>query len=196
MSCGMASIEDIQDAVEACYRQNNKQIVLLKCCSQYPAMYEDMNISVISDMKERFGLPVGLSDHSMGSLAAVVAVSLGAQVVEKHVCLNKKLEESVDSGFSMEFEDYQKMVEDVKNAVIIKGKPTYELTEREKNGLKGRRSLFAIKDIKKGEAFTKENVKSIRPSNGIKPKYYKELLTKNSKKDYEFGEPIGINEIN
>ena len=194
MSCGMASIEEIEEAIAACYRYNNKQIVLLKCCSQYPAKYEDMNVSVITDMKDRFGLPVGLSDHSMGSLASVVAVSLGAQVIEKHVCLNKEIE-SADSGFSMEMKDYRQLVEDINNAVIIKGQPTYELTEHEKSGLGGRRSLFAVKDIKRGEAFTSENVKSIRPSNGIKPKYYKELITKTAQMDYEFGDPIEMGEV-
>lgn len=194
MSCGMASIEEIEEAIVACHRYNNKQIVLLKCCSQYPAKYEDMNVSVIADMKERFGLPVGLSDHSMGSLACVVAVSLGAQVIEKHVCLNKKIK-SADSGFSMEMKDYGQLVEDINNAVIIKGKPTYELTEHEKSGLGLRRSLFAVKDIKKDEAFTSENVRSIRPANGIKPKYYKDLITKKAQRDYEFGDYIEMSEI-
>ena len=194
MSCGMANIEEIEEAIAACHRYNNKQIVLLKCCSQYPAKYEDMNVSVIADMKERFGLPVGLSDHSTGSLASVVAVSIGAQVIEKHVCLNKEIE-SADSGFSMEMKDYRQLVEDINNAVIIKGKPTYELTEHEKSGLGGRRSLFAVKDIKRGETFTSENVRSIRPANGIKPKYFNELLTKKAQRDYEFGDPIEMGEV-
>ncbi len=195
MSCGMASVEEIEEAIAACHRNNNHQIVLLKCCSQYPANYEDMNLSVITDMKERFDLPVGLSDHSEGSLASVVAVSLGAQVIEKHVCLNKEIE-SADAGFSMEITEYKKLVEDIKNAITLKGKPTYELTDTERSGLKGRRSLFAVKDIKEGEAFSKDNIKSIRPSNGIKPKYYEELLTKNAKKTYTYGDPIEITEMN
>lgn len=194
MSCGMASIEEIEEAVAACKRQNNDQVVLLKCCSQYPAKYEDMNLSVIRDMKERFQLPVGLSDHSEGSIASIIAVSLGAQVIEKHVCLNKEIE-SADAGFSMEMEDYKKMVQDIRNTVTILGKPTYALTENEKNGLIGRRSLFAVKDINKGEAFTKENVRSIRPGYGIKPKYYERLLSKSAKKAYTFGEPIDISEV-
>lgn len=194
MSCGMASIEEIEEAVAACKRQNNDQVVLLKCCSQYPAKYEDMNLSVIRDMKERFQLPVGLSDHSEGSIASIIAVSLGAQVIEKHVCLNKEIE-SADAGFSMEMEDYKKMVQDIRNTVTILGKPTYALTENEKNGLIGRRSLFAVKDINKGEAFTKENVRSIRPGYGIKPKYYEKLLSKSAKKAYTFGEPIDISEV-
>ena len=152
MSCGMGSIEEIEEALAACKRQKNENIVLLKCCSQYPAQYEDMNISVIPDMKERFKKPVGLSDHSFGSLAPVVAVAMGAQVIEKHVCLNKEIE-SADAGFSMTMVEFADMVKDVRNASIIKGKPTYELTEHEKNGLGGRRSLVAVKQIKKGEIF-------------------------------------------
>lgn len=194
MSCGMATIEEIEEAVAACKRQNNEQIVLLKCCSQYPAKYEDMNLSVIKDMKERFQLPVGLSDHSEGSIASIIAVSVGAQVIEKHVCLNKEID-SADAGFSMEMEDYKKMVQDIRNTVTIMGKPTYELTENEKNGLIGRRSLFAVKDIAKGEAFSKENVRSIRPGHGIKPKYYEKLLTKQAKKAYGFGDPIDLFEV-
>lgn len=194
MSCGMGSIEEIEEALDACKRQNNENVVLLKCCSQYPAQYEDMNVSVIPDMKERFKKPVGLSDHSFGSLAPVVAVSMGAQIIEKHVCLNKEIE-SADAGFSMTMEEFAKMVKDVRNAAIIKGRPTYELTEHEKNGLGGRRSLVAVKDIKEGEIFTKENVKSIRPAIGIKPKYYNHLLGKEAKKAYRFGEPISEVEI-
>ena len=194
MSCGMGSIEEIEEALAACKRQKNENIVLLKCCSQYPAQYEDMNISVIPDMKERFKKPVGLSDHSFGSLAPVVAVAMGAQVIEKHVCLNKEIE-SADAGFSMTMVEFADMVKDVRNASIIKGKPTYELTEHEKNGLGGRRSLVAVKQIKKGEIFTKENVRSVRPAIGIKPKYYKELLGKEAKKAYRFGEPISEMEI-
>ena len=154
MSCGMGSVEEIEEALDACRRQKNENIVLLKCCSQYPAKFEDMNISVIPDMQKRFGKPVGLSDHSFGSLAPVVAVSLGAKVIEKHVCLNREIE-SADVGFSMTMEEFAKMVQDVRNAAVILGQPTYELTEHERNGLGGRRSLVAVKPIAKGEKFTK-----------------------------------------
>ena len=194
MSCGMGSVEEIEEALEACRRQNNDQVILLKCCSQYPAQFEDMNVSVIPDMKKRFGVPVGLSDHSFGSLAPVVAVSMGAQVIEKHVCLSREIE-NPDSGFSMEIEEFAQMVQDVRNAAIIMGKPTYELTEHEKNGLSSRRSLVAVKPIAEGEVFTKENVRSIRPAIGIKPKYYSMLLGQEAKKEYRFGEPISEIEI-
>ncbi|MBO5388812.1 MAG: pseudaminic acid synthase [Lachnospiraceae bacterium] len=195
MSCGMASVEEIKEAVDACRRQNNDQIVLLKCCSQYPAKYEDMNLSVIPDMKERFGVTVGLSDHSFGSLAPIVAVTLGAKVVEKHVMLDDDKVESADSGFSMKMSEFKQMVEDINNTVLVQGKPSYELTENEKNNLASRRSLFAVKDIKKGELFTKENVRSIRPGIGLKPKYYSNLMGKCAKREYEFGDPISEDEL-
>lgn len=195
MSCGMASIEEIQDAVDACRRNGNNQIVLLKCCSQYPAKYEDMNLAVIPDIRDRFGVTVGLSDHSFGSLAPIVAVTLGAKVVEKHVMLDDESVESADSGFSMKMSEFRQMVQDLKNTVLVQGEATYELTDNEKNGMLGRRSLFAVKDIKKGEKFTKENVRSIRPNNGIKPKYYSQLLGTTAKMDYEFGDPIKPEEI-
>ncbi len=194
ISCGMGSAEEIEEALAACRRQRNEQIVLLKCCSQYPAKYEDMNLSVISDMQKRFGVPIGLSDHSMGSLAPVAAVSLGAKVIEKHVCLSRKIE-NPDAGFSMEIEEFAKMVEDVRNTEKMLGQPTYELTEHEKTGLSIRRSLAAVKPIAQGEVFTAENVRSIRPAIGIKPKYYPALLGKKAGKSYEFGEPIMISEV-
>lgn len=194
MSVGMGSVEEINEALEACRRQGNNQIILLKCCSQYPAKFEDMNVSVIGDMIHRFNVPIGLSDHSMGSLAPVIAVSMGAKVIEKHVCLSREIE-SADSGFSMEMSEFEQMVKDVRNASIIMGKPNYALTENEKKGLSGRRSLVAVKDIKAGEPFTAENVRSIRPAIGMKPKYYHKLLTKCAKKDYQFGEAICMEEL-
>ncbi len=148
-----------------------------------------MHISNITDMKNEFNVNVGLSDHSMGSLAAVVAVAAGATVVEKHICLSRTIK-NPDSAFSMEIEEFAKMVEDVHNAVTIKGDVKYGPNPGELKNLKFRRSLFAVKDIKKGERFTSENVRSIRPSNGIKPKYYSKLLTKTAKRDIPYGNPI------
>ena len=194
ISCGMGSIEEIEEALAACRRQRNEQIVLLKCCSQYPARYEDMHLSVISDMQKRFGVPIGLSDHSMGSLAPVAAVALGAKVIEKHVCLSRKIE-NPDAAFSMEIEEFAKMVQDVRNTEKMLGQPTYELTEQEKSSLPIRRSLAAVKPIAQGELFTEENVRSIRPAIGIKPKYYSALLGKKAKKAYAFGDPIGMSEL-
>lgn len=175
ISCGMGSVEEIQDAVDACRRQGNDLIILLKCCSEYPANYEDMRLRNIPDMMERFQVPAGLSDHSMGSLAAVVGVSLGARVVEKHFCLSRELE-TPDSAFSMEPEEFARMVEDIRNAEKLLSPPSYELSEKEQRNIVFRRSLFAVKDIQKGERFTMENIRSIRPGYGETPKYYSDFL--------------------
>lgn len=188
ISCGMGSVEDIQDAIDACDRVGNNQIVLLKCCSEYPANWTDMHLANISDMKQRFGVPVGLSDHSMGSLGAVVGVTLGACVIEKHICLDGV--ESADSGFSMPIDDFKQMVQDIKNAKEIYGSVSYGLHGGEKENIMFQRSLFAVKDIYKGEIFTKDNIRSIRPGYGMKPKYYKEVLGKFSLRDVKYGEPI------
>lgn len=189
ISCGMGSMEEIEDALVACKRQNNENVILLKCCSQYPAQYEDMNLSVIPEMMKLFKKPVGLSDHSVGSLAPVVAVSMGAKIIEKHICLSRKID-NPDAGFSMEIDEFAQMVQDVRSAAVILGHPTFELTEHEKNGLCGRRSLVAVQPIAQGEKFTKENIRSIRPAVGLKPKFYAELLGKESKRAYRYGEPI------
>lgn len=194
MSCGMGSEEEIREALDACRRQGNEQVVLLKCCSQYPAQFEDMNVSAIPVLKELFDKPVGLSDHSFGSLAPVVAVSMGAKVIEKHVCISREIE-SPDSGFSMEMTEFAQMVQDVRNAAVIMGKPSLELTQHEIDGLGGRRSLVATKPIAKGEIFSKDNVRSVRPAIGMKPKYYSQLLGKEAKKEYRFGEPIQMSEL-
>ena len=194
MSCGMGSEEEISEALAACKKYDNESIVLLKCCSQYPAKYEDMNIAAIPLLKEKFGLPVGLSDHSFGSMAPIIATAMGAQVIEKHVKLDNG-EDSPDSGFSMTMTEFAQMVQDVRNTRKIIGKPTLDLTDNEKDGLGGRRSLVAVKPIMKGEAFTEENIRSIRPAIGIKPKYYEQLLKQTAKKDYKFGEPIQMEEV-
>lgn len=188
MSCGMANLEEIQEAIDACYRVGNEQIVLLKCCSEYPAPWADMHLANITDMAERFKVPVGLSDHSIGSLGAVVGVALGACVIEKHVCLPGV--DSADSKFSMPMEEFANMVQNVKSAKLLLNGPDYSLTEGEKASTVFRRSLFAVKDIKAGEVFSPENIRSIRPSTGLEPKYYYELLGKPSKRDISRGEPL------
>ncbi|MCI8667837.1 MAG: pseudaminic acid synthase [Dorea sp.] len=188
ISCGMGSIEEIQDAVDACHRMGNKKIVLLKCCSEYPAVGADMHLANIPDMAQRFRTPVGLSDHSAGSLGAVVGVTLGACVIEKHVCLPGV--ESADSGFSMSIEDFGQMVQDVRNAKEICGSVSYGLNKGERENIKFQRSLFAVKDIGMGDVFTKDNVRSIRPGQGMKPKYYKDVLGKAASRDIKYGEPI------
>ena len=190
ISCGMGSDEEIKEAVEACEKVGNKQVVLLKCCSEYPANWKDMHLANIKDM-QKFGYPVGLSDHSEGDLAAVVGVSIGACVVEKHV----KLEgvESPDSEFSMSMDEFSRMVSDIIAVKNIIGQVSYGPTPGETANLKFRRSLFAVRDIKKGEKITPENIRSIRPSSGLKPKYYSDIIGKTAKEDIPFGAPLSMN---
>lgn len=190
ISCGMGSLEEIQDAVDACKRVGNERIVLLKCCSEYPANFEDMRLRNIPDMKERFHVPVGLSDHSLGSLAAVVGVSLGACVVEKHFCASREIK-SPDSAFSMEPKEFARMVEDIRGAEQLLSAPSYELSEKERENIVFRRSLFAVRDIRKGEVFTQENVRSIRPAFGLKPKFYTKLLGQKAQMEIQRGTPLG-----
>ncbi len=189
ISCGMGSVSDIQDAVDACKRVGNDRIVLLKCCSEYPAPWPDMHFGNIPDMKARFNVPIGLSDHSEGTLASVVGVTLGAVVVEKHICISRDIE-TADSKFSMELPEFAKLVSDIRNAKLIAQGPEYELTEKEKSSTIFRRSLFAVADIKEGELFTADNIRSIRPGFGIAPKHLKELIGKPAKRSLKRGEPI------
>lgn len=189
MSTGMASLEDIQDAVDAVKEAGNDDIVLLRCCSEYPADPKDMNLASIPDMKNRFGVHVGFSDHSMGHLADVTAAVLGARVIEKHFCLSHDIK-TADSEFSMDPDEYRDMIIAVNNAIAAVGKPNYVPSEKEAKSLVFRRSIFASADIKQGEAFTKENIRIVRPSNGAKPKYYDELLGSQSDRAYSFGDPI------
>lgn len=189
ISCGMGSFSEIQDAVDACIRVGNPSIILLKCCSEYPAKWESMNLATIRDMKERFNLPIGMSDHSMGDLAATVGVSLGACVIEKHFCIDRDLK-NPDSDFSMEPVEFARMVKNVRAVESILGNVYYGPSESEMREKKNRRSLFAVKDIKKGETVTLDNVRSIRPANGLAPKYLPQILGKQVAFDVQRGDPI------
>ena len=193
ISCGMASIEEIWDALNACKKVGNDQVVLLKCCSEYPANWADMHLGNIKDMKERFGVHIGLSDHSIGSLGAVVGVTLGAGVIEKHIKLDGV--ESADSEFSMSISEFAQMVEDVKNAKLISRGPKYELTPGEKASTVFRRSIFAVADIEPGDEFSKENIRVIRPSYGLMPKYYGEILGKTCQRKIKRGEPLIMDDL-
>lgn len=188
ISTGMANPNEIQDAVNACRKVGNEQVILLKCCSEYPAPWPDMYLGNIPDMRNRFKVPIGLSDHSAGSLGAVVGVTLGACVVEKHVKIEGT--ESADSGFSMTIDDFAQMVQDVRNAKLIAKSSDYSLSEGEKASTVFRRSIFVVKDIKAGEVFTEENIRVIRPGYGMKPKYYNEIIGKRAKRTFRPGDPL------
>lgn len=190
MSTGMATLGEIQEAVDTVKDINkNIEYALLKCTSDYPAIYEDMNLITIKNMKELFHSPVGLSDHSIGSTAAIVAVTLGADVIEKHFCLDRTIC-SPDSSFSMEPAEFKNMVIEIRNAEKSLGKITYRRTANEEKNACFRRSIFVVKDVKKGERLTEENIKVIRPGYGLQPKFYKEVLGKRVVKDLKYGTPL------
>jgi pseudaminic acid synthase len=191
ISTGMASISDIDAAINACRSVGNNDIILLKCTSEYPAPIEKANLLTIPNMKETFGVRVGLSDHTFGHIVPVVAVTLGATVVEKHFVLDRS-NGGPDAAFSMEPKEFEEMVRAVRDAEKAIGTITYEITEDTK---KRRRSLFVVKDIKKGEKLTTENIRSIRPGVGLAPKYFDEVLGRTACKDLKKGEKLDFSVI-
>ncbi|WP_252255069.1 pseudaminic acid synthase [Clostridium sp. ZBS12] len=189
MSTGIANLSDIEEAVNACKRVENNQVILLKCTSAYPAPVEQANLMTIPNMAKTFDVVAGLSDHTLGSSVSIAAVALGAKVIEKHFTLSRK-DGGPDAAFSMEPHEFKQMVEDIRNVEKALGKVTYELTEKQKKSKEHSRSLFVVKDIKKGEMFTEENVRSIRPGFGMKTKYIKDILGKTAKMDLKKGTPM------
>lgn len=189
LSCGMASIEEIEDAIEALRQGGTNDIILLKCTSEYPAPFEELNLSLIPDMISRFGLPVGFSDHTPGPFAPPFAVALGACVVEKHFCIGRQ-PVTAESHFSMTPEEFRVMVDDIAKVKVMMGHGRYDLTPNEEDAKSSRRSLFASANIKKGELFTEKNVKSVRPSYGLSPKLLPALLASCASRDIAFGEPL------
>lgn len=173
----------------------NNDITLLKCTSAYPAKLADMNLATIPDMIARFssqGIKIGLSDHSMSLVVPVAAVAMGARVIEKHFTLDRSLG-GADSGFSLNAEEFAEMVKCVRDTEAAVGVPDYSVNAGNR---KFARSLFASKDIKKGEKFSPQNVRSIRPSDGLHPKYYDAIMGKTAASDIKFGTPLKMEDIN
>ena len=189
ISTGIATLEEIEDVIDICKKEGNEDIILLKCTSSYPAPLEDANLNTIVDMKERFGVEVGFSDHTLGSTAPIMAVTLGAKVIEKHFILDKSIG-GPDAEFSMEKEDLAFMIKSIREAQKLQGTIDYEMNDKKKKNRKYSRSLYVSKDIKEGEEFTNENIKSVRPGLGLHPKYLNEILGKKAKKDYKFGDRL------
>lgn len=195
MSTGIAEEEDIQMAVDTCRKVGNNNILLMKCTSSYPAPIEEANLLTIPDMKKRFGVRAGLSDHSMGNVVATTAVALGAEMVEKHFILDRRLG-GPDADFSMEPEEFKEMVLRIREVEKSIGRVKYELSEKGKKNRHFAKSLFFVKDIKAGEMITKENMKAIRPGDGLHPKYYNDLIGKKVTVDIKLGTPVDWTLIN
>lgn len=189
LSTGMATVEEIEEAVQVARQAGADQIALLKCTSAYPAPPEDMNLRTIPEMMQRFGLPVGLSDHTMGIAASVAAVALGACIIEKHLTLSRSLP-GPDSAFSLEPHEFKSMVEAVRTVEKALGKVDFSARGKQESSKSFRRSLFAVEDIRQGAQFNTSNVRSIRPGYGLHPRYLPVLLGKRAARDIKKGTPL------
>lgn len=186
LSTGIAEIEDIELAIDACKRMGNHDIALLKCTSSYPAPIEEANMIMVQDLATRFGVITGLSDHTMGSTVPIVATCFGAKIIEKHFILDRAIG-GPDASFSMDEAEFTAMVKAVREAEAAIGVVDYTLTEKQAEGKDFSRSLYVVEDIKTGEIITERNVRSIRPGFGLHPKYYSEILGKKAIVDIEKG---------
>ncbi|WP_296315259.1 pseudaminic acid synthase [Winogradskyella sp. UBA3174] len=194
ISTGIASIEDIELALQTCRNQNNNDITLLKCTSQYPALPEDGNLATIPDLKTRFNVNVGLSDHTLGIEAPVFALSLGAKVIEKHFILDKSIG-GPDAHFSLDESEFTQLVSAVRKAEKMIGIVDYEMTDKKLKRREFSRSLFVSKSVKKGDIITKDNIKSVRPGFGLHPKHYKNTIGKKFTEDVNEGKPLTLSMI-
>lgn len=192
---GIARLADIELALDTCKEEGNDQIILLKCTSSYPAPYEDINLKTMVSMAETFDCLTGLSDHSMGHAVADAAVALGAKVVEKHLTLSRA-DGGADAAFSMEPAEFKTMVEDIRKIEKAVGRVTYELTEKQTREREHSRSLFVAKDMKAGDIFTPENLRSVRPGCGLPTKYYESILGKKITRDAKLGTPMSWGLVN
>jgi len=189
MSTGMATEEEIAEAVEAARGAGATQIALLKCTTAYPAPPRDANLLTIPELARRFGCPAGLSDHTMDVAVPVAAVALGACIIEKHLCL-RRADGGPDSAFSLEPQEFRAMAEAVRVAEAALGVAQFAPGPSEINSRRFRRSLFVVEDVKQGDLFTKQNVRSIRPADGLHPRHFEEVLGKRAAANVERGTPL------
>ena len=188
ISTGLCTLNEIKELVNFLKKKNCKNYALLKCTSSYPAISDDLNLTTIRDMRKKFNCEIGYSDHSIGYNAAIGAVHQGASFIEKHVCLDKKI--GIDSKFSLKVHDIPKLKSYINEAYLSRGKISYGPSKNELPSLQFRRSIYVSVDIKKGERFSKSNIKVIRPGLGLEPKYYKHILGKKSLVNIKFATPL------
>lgn len=189
ISRGMASDEEIKFALKTLYEYGTKQVAILHCVSDYPANTKEMNLATIPDLAKRFKVVSGLSDHTLGINTSIAAVALGASIIEKHVTLDRS-EGGPDAAFSLEPEELKELVEAIREVESSIGKPNYAITKKEEKSKIFRRSLFVVKDIKKGEKFSKDNIRSIRPGYGLQTRYFDSVLGKAASCNIEKGTPL------
>lgn len=191
LSTGIAMEEDIRLALDTIYAEGNRDVTLLKCTSAYPAPVEDANLMTIPDMKQRFGVKVGLSDHTEGYVVPMAAVALGAEVVEKHFIIDRSIG-GPDSAFSMDANEFKLMVENIRKVEAALGNVNYPTDPSKIKGREFCRSLYVAEDIKEGEMITEQNVRSVRPGYGLHPKYWDEILGKKANRDLKKGERFAL----
>tara|TARA_X000000368_G_C23006174_1_gene701255 strand:- start:496 stop:1539 length:1044 start_codon:yes stop_codon:yes gene_type:complete len=193
ISTGLCTSEEIDELVKLLKRKKCKNYLLLKCTSSYPALASDLNLNLIGDMRKKYKCEIGYSDHTIGFDAAIGAIHHGASLIEKHVSLNNKI--GIDAKFSLEVEKLSLLKKAINNAFISKGNNIYGPTKNELPNLKFRRSIYAARDIKKGDKFSKFNLRIIRPGLGMQPKYYYSLIGRRSQSDIKFGNPIKMKNV-
>lgn len=189
ISTGVAAYDEIEDAVNTCRKSGNNDIILLKCTSSYPAPIEEANLLMIKKLSEDFNCITGLSDHTLNNVTAIAAVSLGAKVIEKHFILDKSIN-SPDAAFSLDENEFKKLVDDIRLAEKSLGKIDYSISKLVKQNRHFMRSLYVIKDIAKGDKFTSENIGSFRPNLGISPKYYFDIIGKKAACNIKANTPL------
>jgi pseudaminic acid synthase len=189
ISTGIATMQEIQDVVDICRAEGNDNIILLKCTSSYPAPLGDIHLRTMPDMQDRFGVEVGFSDHTLGITAPILAVALGARVIEKHLIVDKSIG-GPDALFSLNKEEFLQMIRGVREAEKILGKVDYDISPEKKKKRGASRSLYVVKAIKEGEIFTNENVRSVRPGYSLHPKHLGFVLGRKAEKDYEIGDRL------
>jgi pseudaminic acid synthase len=195
MSTGASSLSEVAEAVNVLKREGCENLTLLKCTSTYPATAENSNLNTIPHLKELFNCEVGLSDHTMGIGVAVAAIAKGANVIEKHFCLDRS-EGGVDSAFSLEPAEFKQLVIEAKTAYLALGKINYGITNDEKKVDAGKRSIYISEKINEGEVITTKNIKVIRPGFGLHPRYYTDVLGKKANKNLKIGQPLSFNDLN
>jgi pseudaminic acid synthase len=195
LSTGIATLEDIELALDACRRMGNNDIALLKCTSSYPAPIEEANMVMVKDFAERFGVVAGLSDHTMGATVPIVATCFGAKIIEKHFILDRSIG-GPDASFSMNESEFTEMVKSVREAEKAIGRVDYRLTVKQMKGRDFSRSLYFVRDLNDGDVISENDVRSIRPGFGLHPKYLIDILGKRVTRDVRYGDRVTFTDVN
>ena len=194
ISTGLSTKQDIDLAIKKFKKISKAKIFLLKCTTEYPAAYEDVNLKTMSDMKKKFKTDVGLSDHTLGVEIPLGAIAMGASIIEKHICIDKKIK-TVDNFFSLDVKEFQYMIKTIRNLEKAIGKIDYDVPLNIKKNLSGRRSIYFSKNITKNDIITKENIKIVRPAYGLHPKFYDKIIGMRVNKNHKIGDRVRLSSV-